>query len=76
MSMDFDRFCLMILFEKLLAVELSTRMGLAGWGCPNSARVVRMGTASWPLRNVAPILASAEDNITLLMILETVCMGR
>ena len=34
-----------------------------------------MGTASWLLRKVTPISSSPSDNITLLMILETLWMG-
>ena len=48
---------------------------MAGCGCPRSRRVVQIGTASWPLMKVAPILALAAEAMTLLMILETVNMG-
>ena len=57
------------------AVELSTHMGVAGCGWPSSVRVVRMGIASCPLMKVAPISASAADDMTLLMIFDTVWMG-
>ena len=73
--MAFNRFCLMVLFAKPSAVELLTWMGVAGWGCLSLARVVQMGTASWSLRNLALISASAADDITLLMILDTLWMG-
>ena len=73
--MVFDSFWLMVLFEKPLAVELSTGMGVDGWGCPSSESMLQMGTASWPLRKVDPILDSVADNITFLMILDTVWMG-
>ena len=60
---------------KPAAVELSTRSGVGSWACKISARVVRMGIASWPLRKVAPISASAAEAMTLEIILERVKMG-
>ena len=50
---------------KPVAVKLSTWSRLGGWACRSSARVVQMGMASWPLRKVAPILASAAEAMTL-----------
>ena len=47
---------------------LSTCMGLGGWGCPSSSRVVRIGKASLAFRKVAPISASAAEDMTVLMI--------
>ena len=38
----------MVPFAKPSVVELSTRIGVGGCGCPSSWRVVRIGTASWP----------------------------
>ena len=48
---------------------------MAGCGWPSSRRVVRIGTVSGPLMKVSPILASAAEAMTFLMILETVKMG-
>ena len=45
----FGYFYLILSLEKPSAVELSTRIGVGGCGCPSSWRVVRIGTASWPL---------------------------
>ena len=45
----FGYFFLMVPFAKPSAVELSTRIGVGGCGCPSSWRVVCIGTASWPL---------------------------
>ena len=45
----FGFFCLMVPFAKPSAVELSTRIGVGGCGCPSSWRVVRIGMASWLL---------------------------
>ena len=68
MSIAFDRFCLILLFENPTAVVLSTCMGVEGWGCPSSLRVVRIGKASLTFRNVAPISDSAAEYMTVLMI--------
>ena len=45
----FGYFCLIVLLAKPSAVELLTRIGVGGCGCLSSWRVVRIGTASWPL---------------------------
>ena len=57
---------------KPTAVELSTWVGVAGCGCPILMRAVQSGMASWPLRNVAAILALAAEARTFLRILQTV----
>ena len=72
MSMALERFCLMVSFANPTAVELSTCMGVSGWGYLSLRSSVRMGTASCPLIYVAPILASAADPMALDMILVTV----
>ena len=74
MLISLDRFCLIEFSKNPSAVELSKRRGVAGCGWPSSRRVVQIGTASWPLMKAAPILASAAESMTLLMILETVKM--
>ena len=45
----FGFFCFMVPFAKPSAVELSTRTGVGGCGCPSSWRVVCIRMASWPL---------------------------
>ena len=65
----------MVLLSKPSAVELFTQMGVVGYGWPSSVRVVRMGIASCPLMKLAPISAYAVDDMTLLIIFDTVCMG-
>ena len=49
MSMDLERFCLMMSFENQTAVELSTCMGVDGWGWPSLSISVWIGTATCPL---------------------------
>ena len=65
----------MVSSAKPAAVELSTQMGVGSCGKPSSSKVDRMGIDSCMLKNVAPVLASAADDMTWLMILETVWMG-
>ena len=49
------------------AVELSTWMGVGGWGCPISWRVVRRMVASFMLVNKPAVSASdAEDTTTFI----------
>ena len=60
---------------KLSAVELLTWRGVACCGWPSLRRLVRIGTASWPLMKVTPISASAAEAMPLLKILGTVKMG-
>ena len=72
MSMALERFYLMVSFANPIAVELSTCMGMSGWGWPSSSISVRVGTASCTFIQVAPILASAADPMTLDVILDTV----
>ena len=49
MSMDLELFCLMVSLANPTVVELSTCMGVAGWGWSSSRSSVQMGTASFPL---------------------------
>ena len=74
MSIAFDRFCLMVLFANPTAVVLSTCMEVGGWGFPSYSRVVRIGKAYLAFRKVAPISASAAEDITILMIWHRVWM--
>ena len=48
-------------------------VGDCGW--PISIRVVRMGTACWPLRKIAPVSASSADDMTVQMVWHLVRIG-
>ena len=65
---------MMVLFANPNDVVLSTCMGVGGWGCPSSSRVVRIGKAPLAFRNVASILASAAEDMAVLMIWHWVWM--
>ena len=69
MSIDFDALCLTVSIIPS-AVLLSVLIGVAGCGCPNSSKVVRIGTASFTFmyNYKAPHSASAADCITDLII--------
>ena len=56
-----------------LAVLLSVAIGVAGCGCPISARAMRRGHASLPLWKSAPSLASAALDKTLRMMWHRTC---
>ena len=45
----FGYFCLIVTLAKPSVVYFLTRIGVGGCRCPSSWRVVRIGTASWPL---------------------------
>ena len=75
MPIAFDRFCLIVLFSNPTDVVLSTCMGVGGWGCPSSSRVVRIGKLSLAFRNVAPISSSAAEDMTVLIIWYRVWMA-
>ena len=45
----FGYFFLIVPLANPSAVELSTRIGVGGCGCPSYWRIVRIGTAYWPL---------------------------
>ena len=75
MSIAFDCFCLILLFVNPTTVVFSTCMGVGGWGCPSSSRVVRIGKAYLEFRKVAPILASAAEDMPVLMIWHRVWMA-
>ena len=72
MSMGLVRFGWIVLFTTPHAVELSTWIGVGGCLCPNSSSRCRIGTASRALMYSAPSSASAADDMTALMIWETV----
>ena len=52
---------------KPMAVELSTRTGVGGWGWPSSSRVVRRGVASLVLWKRVPNSASAAEENTIFI---------
>ncbi len=54
--------------SSVCTVELSVWMGVCGCGCPNSSNVCRIDTAVLALMNSAPSLASAANDITVLII--------
>ena len=68
MLIAFDRQCLIVLFTKPMAVELSTCIGVGGCGCPISSRAIRRGTASFAVKNMAPTSASIAELMTLFII--------
>ena len=51
------------------AVRLSQCIGVGGWQCPNTSRMVRSILPSFVLRNKAPSFASAAEASTKLRIL-------
>ena len=65
----------MILLAIPTSVELSTCIGLGGWGLCIYINVVQIGTAAWPLRNSAPYSASADDAIMFHNILHIIKMN-
>ena len=75
MSTAFDHFYLIVLFANPTDVVLSTCMGVGGWRCPSSLRVVRIGETYLAFRKVAPILASTAEDMTVLMIWHMVWMA-
>ena len=75
MSIAFDCVCLIVLFANRTAVLLSTCMGVGGWGCLSSLRVVKIGEAYLAFRKLAPISASATEDMTVLMIWHRVWMA-
>ena len=74
MSIDFN-FFMTLLFTTPSAVVLSVCIGVGGCLCPRKSRVCRAGMASLQLMYRAPILASAADDMTALMICEIVRMA-
>ena len=74
--MAFDMRCFIVLLEKPTAVVLSIAKGMGNWGCPISLRQTLIGRASLALMYPAPILASAAELITFLMILEMTWIGQ
>ena len=75
MSIAFICLDWMMFFTTPFAVEVSVWMGVGGWGCPISARIFLMYTASFVLMNSAPSSASVAGDMTTLMICEMFIMA-
>ena len=69
MSIDLERFCLMLSLAMPVAVALSVTIGVASCGWPSSSRVYLSGMASWPLINSPASSASAALAKTFQIIL-------
>ena len=65
----FGGFFLTLFFAVPKAVELSTCIGVGGWGRCISISVARIVTAAWPLRSSATYSDSATD----AMMLRNIC---
>ena len=63
-----ERFWRMLPASMLWEVALSVLIEVGGCGWVISFRVVRMGTACWPLSKIAPVSASAADAMTVRMV--------
>eukprot|EP00957_Ditylum_brightwellii_P212183 15367048-Ditylum_brightwellii.AAC.2 len=63
--MALDLCCLMLLLMIQCVVELSTWIGVGGWGWPISVRATCIAAASFAFSTNAPSSASAADAITL-----------
>ena len=74
MSIGLVLFGCTLLLTTPLAVELSVCIGVGGCGCPISANMFLMCTASLALMKSAPNSASAAEDITALIICATLCM--
>jgi hypothetical protein len=74
MSIDFDRFCLIVLLTMPNAVELSVRRGVGGCVCPSSVSVTLSGAPLWALLKHAPTSDSAAEATTFLMTTATLRM--
>ena len=72
MSKDFARLALTVWFAMPTAVVLSAWIGVGGYGKPISSNAVRIGMTSQALWKRAPISASAAEDMTVLIIVETV----
>ena len=81
MSIGFDHFCWIVLFETPHVIELSVLTGIGGCGCPISSRVFRWTALSLQFTKRAPASASEAVNITFLskweiVIIAPLSMGR
>ena len=65
----------MVSLRKPLAVLLSVWTGVGGCGWPSWRSALRSGSESWQLMKMAPISASAAEDMTFLIIEEIVWIG-
>ena len=68
MLIAFDQRCLIVLFTKPMAVDLSTCIGVGGCGCPISSRAIQRGAAYFAVKNTALTSASIAELMTLFII--------
>ena len=73
--MDFSRLLELFLLTTPKAVVLLVCIGVGGCLCPMISSACRAGIASLQFMKRAPSLASAAEDITALMIWETVRMA-
>ena len=75
MSNALERFCRIVEVKIPKLVLLSVRIVVGGWICPNSSKVLRMGTAVLALWKIPIVSASAAEDMTFLMVLHSVWSG-
>ena len=75
MSTALLRLCLTVSLAMPAAHRLSVVMGVGGWGCPSSMRMVRMTSASRALKKRPPSSASAADASTFLINVQRMCIA-
>ena len=64
MSHVLDLRCRIFACEKLKATELSVFTGVAGCGWFKASKEIRIGMASWQLKNTPPVsLSELEDRV-------------
>ena len=73
--MDFSRFLAIFLLTTPKDVVLSVCIGVGGFLCPTISSACRAGIASLQFMKRSPSSASAAEDITALMISETVRMA-
>jgi hypothetical protein len=74
MSIDFDRFCLIVSLTMLYAVELSVRRCVGGCMWPISVSVILRGAPLWALWKHAPTYDTAAEATTFFMTAATLRM--
>ena len=70
-----DCFLFIVLFTIPTTVVLSIFIGVAGWGCPSSAKESRIIFASFAFRNNDPSSPSAADDATGSSVVHNACVG-
>ena len=74
-SHDLLRFGVKVEFAKEVTVELSVRMGVAGWGCPSACNILLMSMATLQLKKSPAVSASAAEETTCLSKWHSICTG-